>query len=131
GVLAVLSPYLAGLLEGPGAPTTAPPDGDTAPRPTVPRVEYDEEDPAEHDPDDPEEEPGSLPIDGVAEAAPAGEEPEELDDEEREWRRVWASEPPARPAHAAHVRLSFVHGPDLAKRRGLAWNSLAQLDAAV
>src|SRR3954470_16139138 len=43
GVLAVLSPYLAGLLEGPGAPTTAPPIGDVAvPRPTVARVEYDE-----------------------------------------------------------------------------------------
>src|SRR5512140_1460059 len=48
GVLAVLSPYLAGLLEGPGAPTSAPPIADAAPRPTGPRVEYDDEDPAEH-----------------------------------------------------------------------------------
>ena len=61
GVLAVLSPYLAGLLEGPGAPTTAPPVGDHAPRPTVPRVEYDEDDPAERDVDDPEEEPARCP----------------------------------------------------------------------
>jgi poly(A) polymerase len=135
GVLAVLSPYLAGLLEGPGAPTTAPPVGDTAPRPTVPRVEYDEEDPAEHDPDDPEEEEGSLPGDGAPEAEPTPESEDgreaELDDEEREWHRVWADEPPARPAHAAHVRLSFVHGTDVAKRRDLAWNALAQLDSAV
>src|SRR5262249_19721373 len=55
GVLAVLSPYLAGLLEGTGAPATAPPAAATVPRATVARVEYDEEDPAEHDPDDPEE----------------------------------------------------------------------------
>src|ERR1051325_8279638 len=85
GVLAVLSPYLAGLLEGPGAPTVAPPVAATVPRSTIARVEYDEEDPAEHDPDDPEEEEGSLPTDG--EAAVPGEEPEELDPEEREWHR--------------------------------------------
>ena len=54
-VLAVLSPYLAGLLEGSGAPTSSPAIANTAPRPTVARVEYDEEDPAEHDPDDPDE----------------------------------------------------------------------------
>src|SRR5512144_419734 len=120
GVLAVLSPYLAGLLEGAGAPTTAPPIADTAPRPTVPRVEYDDEDPAEHDPDDPEEEAG---LNG--EAVEEGED-DELDTEEREWHRVWADEPPARPAHAAQVRLSFVHGPELAKRRELAWQALVQ-----
>src|SRR5215831_10694916 len=64
GVLAVLSPYLAGLLEGTGAPIAAPPITDTAPRPTVARIEYEDEDPAEHDIDDPEEEPGSLPSNG-------------------------------------------------------------------
>jgi poly(A) polymerase len=128
GVLAVLSPYLAGLLEGAGAPTTAPPIADTTPRPTVPLVEYDEEDPAERDPDDPEEEEGSLPVEGEPEAEPVEDE---LDDEEREWHRVWANEPPARPAHAAQVRLSFVHGADLARRRELAWKALARLDDAV
>jgi poly(A) polymerase len=130
GVLAVLSPYLAGLLEGPGAPTTAPPIADTAPRPTVARVEYDEEDPAEHDPDDPEEEAGSLPIDGEPEAI-AAEEGEALDNEEKEWHRVWADEPPARPAHATHVKLSFLGAGELGKRRQLTWEALAQLDAAV
>src|SRR5258706_1838515 len=56
GVLAVLSPYLAGLLEGAGAPVSAIATlVDTAPRPTVARVEYEDEDPAEHDPDDPGE----------------------------------------------------------------------------
>ncbi len=129
GVLAVLSPYLAGLLEGDGAPTTAPPIADTAPRPTVARVEYDDEDPAEHDPDDPDEEEGSLPINGEPEAVD-GEE-EELDDDEREWHRVWADEPPARPAHAQTIRLSFLPEPDLIKRRTLAWEALRHLDVAV
>src|SRR5690348_747697 len=128
GVLAVLSPYLAGLLEGPGAPTTAPPVAGAAPRPTVARVEYDEDDPAERDPDDPEEEEGSIPGNGVPEAEPVEQE---LDDEEREWHRVWADEPPARPAHAHPVRLTFVHGAELAKRRELAWQALAKLDVAV
>jgi tRNA nucleotidyltransferase/poly(A) polymerase len=129
GVLAVLSPYLAGLLEGEGAPTTSPPIADTAPKPTVMRVEYDDEDPAEHDPDDPEEEEGSLPINGEPEAIAS--EPDELDDDEREWHRVWADEPPARPAHAATIRLSFLPAAELDKRRVLAWEALAQLDAAV
>jgi poly(A) polymerase len=129
GVLAVLSPYLAGLLEGAGAPTTAPPIADTAPKPTVARIEYEDEDPAEHDPDDPDEEEGSLPIDGEPEAA-LGEE-EELDADEREWHRVWADEPPARPAHAVAIKLSFMPDAELVKRRTLAWEALAQLDAAV
>jgi tRNA nucleotidyltransferase/poly(A) polymerase len=128
GVLAVLSPYLAGLLEGTGAPTTPPPVADTAPRPTVARVEYDEEDPAEHDIDDPDEEPGSLPVNGEPEAVEAEEE---LDTEEREWHRVWADEPPARPAHAAAIKLSFLPPAELLKRRALAWEALTQLDAAV
>jgi poly(A) polymerase len=128
GVLAVLSPYLAGLLEGLGAPAAPPPLEGSVPRPTVPRVEYDEDDPAERDIDDPQEEPGSIPVNGEAEAEPLAEE---LDDEEREWHAVWADEPPARPAHAAHVKLSFVHGADLVQRRTLAWSALAQLDLAV
>ncbi len=127
GVLAVLSPYLAGLLEGPGAPTTAPPIADSAPRPTVARVEYEDEDPAEHDPDDPDEEEGSLPEGD--EATAAGEE--ELDTEEREWHRVWADEPPARPAHAASVKLSFLPGTEIAKRREMVWAALAQLDISI
>ena len=141
GVLAVLSPYLAGLLEGPGAPTTAPPAADSAPRPTVPRVEYDDEDPAEHDPDDPEEEPGSLPGNGapVANAAPSTEASDDdsddsddaLDDEERGWHQVWADEPPARPAHATSVRLSFLKGNELAQHRQQAWAALAELDRAI
>ncbi|HEY5945521.1 MAG TPA: polynucleotide adenylyltransferase PcnB [Kofleriaceae bacterium] len=132
GVLAVLSPYLAGLLEGEGAPTTAPPIADTAPKPTVARIEYEDEDPAEHDPDDPDEEEGSLPINGEPEAVPAAEaEPEELDDDEREWHRVWADEPPARPAHAVAIKLSFLAEPELTKRRALAWQALGQLDSAV
>jgi len=126
GVLAMLSPYLAGLLEGPGAPTTAPRiTTDSVPRPTVPRVEYDDEDPAEHDPDDPPEEPD--------ETAPAAEaELEGLDDEEQAWHQVWADEPIARPVVAAPVRLSFLpSGAELPKRRAQAWATLAGIDKAV
>ncbi|MBV8758157.1 MAG: polynucleotide adenylyltransferase PcnB [Deltaproteobacteria bacterium] len=125
GTLAVLSPYLAGLLEGPGAPATAPQLAATPPRPTVPRVEYEDEDPAEHDIDDPDEEPGAL--EGADEDGD-----EELDNEEREWHRVWADEiPQVRPVAAAQVRLSFLTPPELAKRRALVWEALTQLDNAV
>src|SRR5262245_2749307 len=126
GVLAVLSPYLAGLLEGSGAPITAPPITDTAPRPTVAPDEYDDEDPAEQDCDDPEDGAAPLPVNGEPEASG-----EELDIEEREWHRVWAEEPPARPAHAAAIKLSYLPPNDLDKRRALAWEALTQLDLAV
>ena len=124
GVLAVLSPYLAGLLEGAGAPTTAPVLADTVPRSTIARIEYEDEDPAETDVDDPDE-----PVEDPADAEP--EEPEEIDTEEQEWHRVWADDPPARAAHAAPVKLSFLQGAELVKRRALAWQALAQLDVAV
>src|SRR5580698_6983953 len=111
GVLAVLSPYLAGLLEGSGAPTTAPPTIAAVPHPTVARLEYDDEDPAEHDPDDPEE-----PDAATEAAAAAAEGDDELDSEEREWHRVWADDPPARAAHAISVKLSFLSPAELARR---------------
>ncbi|HEY0249976.1 MAG TPA: polynucleotide adenylyltransferase PcnB [Kofleriaceae bacterium] len=121
GVLAVLSPYIAGLLEGQGAPIHHAPLGDTVPRATIARIEYeDPEDPADTDPDDPDE-----PEDA------ASDEPAELDDDEREWHRVWADDPPARAAHAAPVKLSWLAGPELVKRRTLAWDALTQLDVAV
>ena len=126
GGLAVLSPYLAGLLEGPGSPSTAPPLADTAPRATVARVAYDDEDPAEHDPDDPDDPDGESALVAAADELPA----EELDTEERAWHAVWADEPPVRPPHATHVKLSFVAGDELAKRRALAWSALGQLDGA-
>lgn len=143
GGLAVLSPHLAGLLEGPGAPAVAPAiTTQTVPRPTVARIEYVDEDPAEHDPDDPDE------LDRMAQAAaahdkahvaPAEDEEEDdedldedLDAEEQAWHQVWADEPIARPAAAAPVRLSFVlAGSELVRRRTLAWSTLAQIDKAV
>jgi len=148
GVLAVLSPYLAGLLEGPGAPAVAPAITTlTVPKPTVPMIEYVDEDPAEHDPDDPDE------LERMAQAAAIAEgiavepeedeeveedelEEEELDDEEQAWRQVWADEPAprpvGRPAAAAPVELSFVMaGAELVKRRELAWSTLAQIDKAI
>jgi hypothetical protein len=126
GVLAVLSPYLAGLLEGPGAPITAPVLTDTVPRSTIARIEYEDDDPAEHDPDDPEE----PDVDGADDETDDETAPE-LDIEEKEWHRVWADDPPARPAHAASVKLSFLGGSELAKRRALAWQALEQLDLAI
>src|SRR6185503_4508586 len=138
GVLAVLSPYLAGLLEGEGSPATAPPIAGVVPRSTIAQIEYDEDDPAEHDPDDPdddgdedddedddEDNGGSADDDednggeddsdedngdddsGDDDELDGGDG-EALDDEERAWHRVWADEPPARPAASAPVRLSFV-----------------------
>jgi poly(A) polymerase len=126
GILAILSPYLAGLLEGTGAPATAPPIAPSTPRPTVPRLEYEDEDPAEHDPDDPPEEPDEV---DQVEAETA--EPD-LDPEEQSWHRVWADEPAARPVAAAQVRLSFLPaGPELVRRRQLAWATLPWIDKAV
>ena len=137
GVLAVLSPYLAGLLEGEGAPATAPPIAGAPPRATIPQIEYDEEDPAEHDPDDPpEEEAENGEAEGPDEADEADEaddgEDVDLDDEERAWHRVWADEPAVRPVAAAPVRLSFMSsGRELVRRRTLAWAALPWIDKAV
>jgi hypothetical protein len=152
GVLAVLSPYLAGLLEGDGAPATAPPIAGLVPRSTIAKIEYDEDDPAEHDPDDPDEdgevagsdagdEDGEDDEDDADEedadadadaAEPTGDEAEPLDDEEQAWHRVWADEPAARPAAAAPVKLSFVPpGGELVRRRTLAWAILPWIDQAV
>jgi tRNA nucleotidyltransferase/poly(A) polymerase len=160
GVLAVLSPYLAGLMEGEGAPATAPPIAGAPPRATIPQIEYDEEDPAEHDPDDPPEDDGENGENGengedadgedAEDAEDADEDADEdaaeaeaedaaeaeggeidLDDEERAWHRVWADEPAVRPA-AAPVRLSFVSsGRELVRRRTLAWAALPWIDQAV
>jgi tRNA nucleotidyltransferase/poly(A) polymerase len=127
GILAILSPYLAGLLEGPGAPATAPPIASSLPRPTVPRLEYEDEDPAEHDPDDPA--PAAV---DAAEVEAEVEDGLELDPEEQAWHRVWADEPAARPVAAAPVRLSFLPaGPELVRRRELAWAALPAIDKAV
>lgn len=148
GSLAVLSPYLAGLLEGPGAPSVAPAvTTQTMPRPTVARVEYVDEDPAEHDPDDPDELARMAAAAAKAEGATGSDDDDddaddadddddaletELDAEEQAWHRVWADEPVARPAAAAPVRLSFAPTtPDLVKRRELAWNTLNGIDKAV
>jgi len=142
GVLAVLSPYLAGLLEGPGAPTTAPPVASSLPRPTVARIEYEDEDPAEHDPDDPDELERMATAAKVAEGeAPPpedeydedGDEAEvELDAEEQAWHRVWADEPAARPIAAAPVKLSFMPaGAEEVRRRQLAWATLPWIDHAI
>jgi len=147
GVLAVLSPYLAGLLEGTGAPAVAPPITQTVPRPTVAMIEYDEDDPAEHDPDDPDELERMAQVSAMAAGRPVHEdeydedeydedeyadEEDELDPEELAWHQVWADEPVARPVSAAPIRLSFLaSGSELVRRRELAWATLAQIDRAI
>jgi poly(A) polymerase len=129
GVLAVLSPHLAGLLEGPGAPAKPPATVERAPRSTVARLEYDEDDPAERDVDDPVEEPHALP--GPDDPEEVAGNDVDLDDEERSWHRVWADEP-IRPATAASVELSFLgRGTALPAHRARAWAGLAQIDNAV
>ncbi|HEX2686226.1 MAG TPA: polynucleotide adenylyltransferase PcnB [Kofleriaceae bacterium] len=145
GVLSVLSPYLAGLLEGEGAPATPPPIAGVLPRRTIAKIEYDDEDPAEHDPDDPPDdvettgdETDEREADEAGEARDTGEEDDDaeaseaLDDEEQAWHQVWADEPAPRPAAAAPVRLSFVPlGGELVRRRMLAWATLPWIDKAV
>jgi len=137
GVLAVLSPYLAGLLEGDGAPSHPPPTTDAAPRATVPLVEYDDGDPAEHDPDDPDDPEDEDEDDAEDDAEGDESEADEssngdFDAEEAAWHRVWADEPIGRPAAAAPVRLSFVSTvAELIRRRRLAWDALPQIDTAV
>ncbi|MFN0246976.1 MAG: polynucleotide adenylyltransferase PcnB, partial [Kofleriaceae bacterium] len=158
GVLAVLSPYLAGLLEGPGAPAVAPAISTATTRaPTVARVEYLDEDPAEHDPDDPDElerradaanaDPTATPdgdddddSDGAGDSDDDEEDDDnegegeggELDPEEQAWHRVWADEPVARPASPAQVRLAFLpSGAELVRRRELAWKMLAGMDKVI
>lgn len=151
GVLAVLSPYLAGLLEGAGAPAVAPAISTATTRaPTVARVEYLDEDPAEHDPDDPDE------LERMAQAAAKAKTPtaavpesdddddddeadddldeadDALDPEEQAWHQVWADEPIVRPSSPAQIRLAFLpSGPELVRRRELAWNMLAGIDKAI
>ncbi len=131
GTLSVMSPHLAGLMQGDGAPVSAA-RLDDLPVPgtsTVARVEYDELDPAERDVDDPAHDAaGHEAVDGED-----GEPERELDEEERSWRRVWFDEAPRPPlAIPAAVSITGVsEGKDLAKRRARAWKVLQHLDAAV
>lgn len=131
-VLAVLSPHLAGLVQGPGAPTRSLPIVDTAPRSTVARLEYDDEDPAEHDPDDPDEPHRPDELDDSDDLAdPAQDEGLELDAEERNWHRVWADEPEVRAIPAPALQLSFLAERELTMCRAVAWRGFEQLDLAV
>ncbi len=129
GVLAILSPYLAGLLEGPGAPASAPPIAATAPRPTVARVEYEEIDPEQDEDDEDDDSDEEAEKVEAVEAVAEGALP--LDDEEQAWHRVWADEPPVRQAAATPIRLSFASGAELVKRRELAWSVMPWIDKAV
>ena len=130
GVLEILSPFLAGLLEGPGAPASAPSVAMMAAPSTIARIEYEDEDPAEHDPDDPDDPPEAVEDDDDGLDL-------ELDEEEQSWHKVWASEPaaraPARPVvGAAQIRLSFLATPvALQEHRRRAWAALPALDKVI
>ena len=111
GVLAMLSPYLAGPARGPrraddraaGSPPTA------CPARRSPRVEYDDEDPAEHDIDDPDEEPDDT-------APPTRPRPRRrARHEERSGTACGPTSRSPAPSVAAPVRLSFLpSGAELA-----------------
>lgn len=128
GTLSVMSPHLAGLMEGEGAPINGVRIDEAPGKATVARVEYDELDPAERDVDDP-----AVPLEGVVDDEEEEAAERELDEEEQAWRRVWFEDQPRlAPAAPTPVRITGVNeGKDLAGRRGRAWNMLGQLDAAV
>lgn len=131
-VLSVLSPHIAGLLEGAGAPTVSPPVLDAIPRSTVARVEYDDEDPAEHDPDDPDDPDDARVAAAFDDDDDADADTDlELDPEEQNWHRVWADDSPPRPVRARAVELSFLSDDELTTCRGLAWRALEKLDLEV
>ncbi|MEZ4361872.1 MAG: polynucleotide adenylyltransferase PcnB [Kofleriaceae bacterium] len=122
GTLSVMSPHLAGLLQGDGAPVSTVRVDEAPGTATVPRVAYDELDPAERDVDDPAHEEGDD-----------AEERVELDEEEQAWHRVWFDERPALvPAAPSEVQLSAVTDlADLAARRARAWTLLTAIDSAL
>jgi poly(A) polymerase len=112
GTLAVLTPHLAALFEGAGAPAAAHAAVPAAtPVSSVRRLAY--EDDEEYEDDEDEDEDAD----------------DELDAEEAMWHRTWADEP-AVPTGAAPLRVSFLRDPaELERRRRLAWGALSQIDA--
>jgi poly(A) polymerase len=102
GVLEVLSPHLAALLEGPGCPI-APPKSKAA---------------------------AAAPVKHVPVAHDDGDDDDDLDEEEEEWHRLWASEEPAFGRGPGRVSLA-ADPKHLEESRALAWNLLAQIDAWV
>jgi poly(A) polymerase len=110
GTLAVLTPHLAALFEGAGAPASSrAPVAIVTPSSSVRRDEYEDYDADEDDDEDDLDD-------------------DELDAEEIMWHRTWADEP-AVPTGAAPLRISFLREPvELERRRRLAWNVLAQID---
>jgi tRNA nucleotidyltransferase/poly(A) polymerase len=148
--LAVMSPQLAGLMQGVGAPvqpsnnTNALPNAMPSSRRPVRRSEsefdnrVDDDESSETDDDVHSafgfEEAGDL-FPGESLQLPDLDGPDQLplDSEEQSWHRVWADAPPtvsrARRSMPANLRLSFLRDPkELAKRRALTWLMLPQID---
>jgi poly(A) polymerase len=115
GTLAVLTPHLAALFEGAGAPAAAHAAVPAStPVSSVRRLAYEDDEEYEDEEDEDEDE---------------DELDAELDAEEAMWHRTWADEP-AVPTGAAPLRVSFLRDPaELERRRRLAWGSLSQIDA--
>ncbi len=125
GVLEVLSPHLASLLEGPGAPTTPNPlleaTGAARMMRTVRALPPGR---SAHDDDGPDDDEDLAP-----EVAAA---PVELDAEEAAWHRVWADDALPGTKVVPPLRLSFVRDPaDIERRRRDAWALLAELDTLI
>ncbi|HRC55400.1 MAG TPA: hypothetical protein PKU97_05710, partial [Kofleriaceae bacterium] len=109
---------------------------------TVPRLEYEDGDPADRDVDDPDSDEdgddgadGDLVAAGTDGATDVGTRRSlaDLDEEELSWHRVWFEERPRLPEAApAPVQVTGLgEGPDLARRRARAWQLMSRLDAAL
>jgi hypothetical protein len=154
GLLAALSPALAALFEGQGAPVTASPVPGEVPRSSIAQQQYeddeDEDDdddsgdeadedetadaPDEAGEDDDDDDADTVDADAGDDTEPDDAPDEPTDPEEQEWRRLWADESPlprhphpsvaARPAVAGDAGM-----PTDRRRRG--WALLALLDEAI
>jgi poly(A) polymerase len=132
--LEIMSPHLASLYEGSGAPVATNPmlAASVPPRTPPSHVEPvgDDEDGVEGEEDDEPNPDDTIEmmaaIDDVADVVP----PDVVDPEEAAWHRVWADDvAPVGGATRAPLRLSFVRDrADLERRRRDAWAFLTQLD---
>ncbi|MCA9677312.1 MAG: polynucleotide adenylyltransferase PcnB, partial [Myxococcales bacterium] len=130
GTLEVLSPQLASLLEGAGAPASPNPLlAASEPGARLVRALPSDADDAGDDDEDDEDDVGDE--DDVVDGAPAALA-RDLDEEEAAWHRVWAEEVIPALGERPQLRLSFVRDAvDLERRRRAAWQLLDQLDAMV
>jgi poly(A) polymerase len=161
GLLAALSPALATLFEGTGAPVQALSPTGEIPRSSIKQEAYangdageddddddegeDDEDAAAGDGDDGDDDDGdtldeqlSADDTGAADDSADTEEPSPLDPEEQEWHRLWADDSPLPRGQHVHghpppaaVSLAARDAGEIATRRKRAWALLVHLDRAI